>query len=72
VFFKRESAKMRKLFVLAVVFLGLSDIASAKARCGPWVPQVNGTEWRMCWDAQGNRYCELRRRYDEIVPMRCP
>jgi hypothetical protein len=28
--------------------------------CGPWIPQTNGTYWRMCVDEQNQQYCESR------------
>jgi hypothetical protein len=63
---------MRKLFVLSLAVLSVSSIASAKPNCGNWVPQTNGTSWRMCIDAQGNRYCQMAKNNSVIVPMRCP
>jgi len=50
---------MRK-FVLAIAVLAIPS-PSIAASCGYWVPQTNGTAWRICTDAQtAIRFCELR------------
>lgn len=63
---------MRKVFVLALISLSFSAAATAAPKCGRWVPQSNGTDWRMCFDEHGKQYCELRKRNNLIVPMVCP
>lgn len=50
---------MRRLFVL-VFALVLGGQAPAPGTCGPWVPQTDGTKWRMCTDAHNQQYCELK------------
>ena len=51
---------MRRLGIIAFAFLTISNGALAAESCGPWIPNTNGTSWRMCSDAQGQRYCELK------------
>ena len=49
-----------RMFVLAIAALAIPSPAFA-ATCGYWVPQTNGTSWRVCVDAQaGVRFCELK------------
>jgi hypothetical protein len=62
---------MRRLIVFALVTLSCAASVSAGPSCGRWISQTNGTEWRMCTDAQGNQYCELRRR-NVITRITCP
>ena len=50
---------MRRLIVCAFAALSIASSATAVPPCGPWIPNTNGTSWRMCTDAQGERYCEL-------------
>ncbi len=56
-------------FALAVLAFPGTSLAST---CGPWVPQTNGTSWRICADLQsGGKYCELKRR-STIQRISCP
>ena len=49
-----------RMFVFAIAALAMPSSALA-ATCGYWIPQTNGTSWRLCTDAQtGARFCELR------------
>ena len=50
---------MRRI-IFAFVALSLTGSASAVATCGPWIPQSNGTAWRLCTSDQAVRYCELK------------
>ena len=60
---------MRRIIVLAFAVLALGN--SAAPMCGPWVPQTNGISWRMCTDAQNNRYCEAKVG-SQVKRMVCP
>ena len=51
---------MRRLTVLAVALLSFASSAAAEVTCGTWVPQTNGTKWRLCTDGQSVRFCELK------------
>ena len=62
---------MRRLFLLTFIALGVSAQAPAPGTCGPWVPQTNGTKWRMCTDLQNQRYCELKTG-SRITRFDCP
>ena len=63
---------MRGLSVIAFAALTIASSASAAtAVCGPWIPQTNGTKWRICTDGQGFRYCELNSG-SNISRMVCP
>jgi hypothetical protein len=62
---------MRRIFVVSLMALSLSSNASAAATCGRWIPQTNGIDWRLCTDAQGKQYCEMRRR-NAITRIACP
>jgi hypothetical protein len=62
---------MRRLIVLALATLTIAESISAASSCGRWIPQVNGISWRMCTDAQGQRYCEMQKGR-EIKRMTCP
>ena len=49
-----------RMFVFALAVLAIPSPGFA-ATCGNWVPQTNGTSWRLCADAQtGARFCELK------------
>jgi hypothetical protein len=61
---------MRRLVVLLVA-IGLSGQAPAPGTCGPWVPQTNGTKWRMCTDVQNQQYCELKTG-SKVTRIICP
>ena len=63
---------MRKVLALALVSLSVSSPAAVNPHCNGWIPQSNGMDWRMCFDAQGQKYCELRKRNNLIVPIPCP
>jgi hypothetical protein len=63
---------MRKLLVFVLISVGFSTVAAAEPKCGRWISQSNGWDWRMCFDEHGNKYCELRKRNNLIVPIRCP
>jgi hypothetical protein len=39
---------------------GVSGSHNVTPSCGPWIPQTNGTYWRMCIDEQNQQYCESR------------
>ena len=62
---------MRRLIVIALATLTIANSASDAASCGRWIPQVNGMSWRMCTDAQGQRFCELQKGR-EIKRISCP
>ncbi len=49
---------MRRIIVLAFAVLILGN--GAAPVCGRWVPQTNGTKWRVCTDGQDARFCELK------------
>ena len=51
---------MRRLTVFALALLSFASSAAAEATCGRWVPQTNGTKWRLCTDGQNVRFCELK------------
>jgi len=51
---------MRRLMILAVALLSIASSATAELTCGPWVPNTNGTKWRLCTDGQSIRFCELK------------
>ena len=48
--------------LVAIVFIALTTTAAAPdpGTCGPWIPNTNGTSWRMCADQQNQIYCELK------------
>jgi len=50
---------MRVLTLLAIAALTVSA-APNPGSCGPWVPQTNGSKWRMCVDQNNQRYCEMK------------
>jgi len=50
---------MRVITLLAIAAVTVSARAPDPT-CGPWVPQTNGTSWRMCTDSNNQRYCELK------------
>ena len=62
---------MLRLIGFALVTMGCAAGVSAEPSCGRWISQTNGTEWRICTDASGQQYCELRRR-NEITRIPCP
>lgn len=51
---------MARLSILIMALAGLSASNSVVPTCGPWIPQTNGTYWRMCIDEQNQQYCEMR------------
>ncbi len=51
---------MPRLSVLLMALGSISGSTSIMASCGPWMPQTNGTYWRMCVDQQNQQYCEAR------------
>ena len=51
---------MRRLMILAVALVSFTSSAAAQATCGPWIPNTNGTKWRLCTDAKGLHFCELK------------
>jgi len=51
---------MRVVTLLAIAAFTLSAGVPDPFNCGPWVPQTNGTKWRMCVDQNNDRYCELK------------
>ena len=60
-----------RMFAFAIAALAIHSPAIA-ATCGNWVPQTNGTSWRICADAMtGERFCELKRG-DLIKRIACP
>jgi hypothetical protein len=64
---------MRRLIVLSA-FAALTIANSGfppPSTCGPWVSQTNGTRWRVCTDAQGIQFCQLKTG-SKITPMVCP
>ena len=62
---------MRVVTLLAIAALTVSAQMPDPGTCGPWVPQTNGTKWRICTDGQGFRYCELKSG-SNISRMVCP
>lgn len=52
---------MPRLSFLLMALAGVSGSSGVTASCGPWIPQTNGIDWRMCVDAQNQQYCEARR-----------
>jgi hypothetical protein len=60
---------MRRFIVLAFAALTLGN--GAAPVCGRWVPQTNGTSWRICTDVQNQRYCEIKAG-GQIKRMVCP
>ena len=62
---------MRRLIVLAIVTLTFTGNAVAAPSCGRWIPNTNGTSWRMCTDSNGQRYCEMQKGR-EIKRIVCP
>jgi hypothetical protein len=62
---------MRRLLALALVALGSTGALPAPGTCGPWVPQPDMTQWRMCTDTQNNQYCEFRDG-GRITRIECP
>ena len=61
---------MRPSNLVALAFLTLANGPAGPA-CGPWIPQSNGIHWRVCTDAQNNRYCEMKSG-STIKRMVCP
>lgn len=51
---------MRRLVIFAVALLSFTSSAAAEATCGPWVPNTNGTKWRLCTDGKSIKFCELK------------
>jgi hypothetical protein len=51
---------MPRLSVLLMALAGVSGSHNVTPSCGPWIPQTNGTYWRMCIDEQNQQYCESR------------
>ena len=51
---------MRVVTLLVIATFTLSARAPDPSNCGPWVPQTNGTKWRMCVDQNNQRYCEMK------------
>jgi hypothetical protein len=51
---------MRALTLIVIAALGISAKIPEPSTCGPWVPQTNGTKWRMCTDANSQTYCEMK------------
>ena len=51
---------MRVVTLLAIAALTLSAKAPDPSNCGPWISQTNGTKWRMCYDQNSQRYCEMK------------
>ena len=62
---------MFKLSVFLFAAAALAQNLPAPGTCGPWVPQTDGTKWRLCYDIHGVRYCELKRG-NTITLMQCP
>jgi hypothetical protein len=62
---------MRVLTLLAIAALTVSAQVPVPGTCGPWVPQTNGTKWRMCVDQNDQRYCELKTG-QTITRFTCP
>ena len=62
---------MRGMLIFAFAALSMSSGASAVPTCGPWVTQTNGTAWRICYDDQKKRFCQVQKS-GEIRQMRCP
>jgi hypothetical protein len=51
---------MRVLSLLAIAALTISARVPDLSNCGPWIPQTNGSSWRMCVDLNNVRYCEMK------------
>ena len=65
---------MRRIAFLALVaFVSVAAVPAppAPGTCGTWVPQTNGTAWRMCTDMHNNNYCEYRTG-GRVLMMECP
>ena len=62
---------MRRLFALALIVLTSTAAAPSPGTCGPWVPQTDGSQWRMCNDTQNQLYCELKQG-GKIWRIDCP
>ena len=62
---------MRSLFVLSLMALVASANLPAPGTCGPWVPQTNGSKWRLCLTDQGQQYCQLKHGRKQVL-MECP
>jgi hypothetical protein len=62
---------MRVVTLLAIAALTVSAQMPDPGTCGPWVPQTNGTKWRMCIDQNNQRYCELKQG-SAITRFECP
>ena len=62
---------MRRLIVLAFAMFIIPGTSAAAASCGPWIPQTNGTAWRICVDDQGRQFCQVQRN-GGIKQIRCP
>jgi hypothetical protein len=51
---------MRALTLIAIATFSISAGIPDPSTCGPWVPQTNGSKWRMCTDANKQTYCEMK------------
>jgi hypothetical protein len=51
---------MPRLSVLLIALAGATGSNNVMPSCGPWIPQTNGTYWRMCVDEHNQQYCESR------------
>jgi hypothetical protein len=51
---------VRRLIVIAFAALTLGNAAPPAPTCSHWISQTNGMSWRVCTDAQGQRYCEIK------------
>jgi hypothetical protein len=62
---------MRRLIAIALMGVVSSAAAPAPGTCGPWVPQTDGSQWRMCADAQSRTYCEMKQG-SSVLRIDCP
>ena len=60
---------MQRVIMLALATLTIGN--GGAPACGRWIPQTNGIEWRICVDAQSQRYCEMKSGM-RIKRMVCP
>ena len=53
---------MRRLIALSAFFAFATAASAAPppSTCGPWISQTNGIRWRMCADANGLVFCQLK------------
>jgi hypothetical protein len=56
----RRRTSVRRLIVIAFAALTLGNAAPPAPTCSHWISQTNGMSWRVCTDAQGQRYCEIK------------